>query len=115
MNMVINDILGISEIMHLIAVEAGTKSQAQLARLMDMTPQSLNNYLSGRNTGLPFVGIFKFAQKTKKPVEFYLTGTNPFDDNELIDKIRYMEQSLTQMEEERDRLYQAISSKFQPT
>ena len=115
MEMVANDILSITEIMKLIAIEAGTKSQASLARLMDMTPQSLNNYVSGRNTGIPFMGVFRFAQKQKKPVEYFLTGSNPFDDNELIDKIRNMETTLDQMEQERDRLYQAISSKFQPT
>jgi transcriptional regulator with XRE-family HTH domain len=106
------DFLTISDVVELIGQDANTTNQAEKARLMGITPQSLNNYLSGRNKGLPYEAIFRFAQKTGKPMEYYLTGKNIYNKSELMKELTELKIKLSSVEDERDRLFQVVSGNF---
>ena len=99
-----------SEIVEIISSDAGANT-SEIAKQMGMSPQALNNSMN-RNSALSSIALFKIAQKTGKPMEYFLTGDksllSDFKDKE-IEKLKMKLEFLT---EERDRLLEAISGNF---
>lgn len=117
-NHITAELLNINEIVALISDDAKTTGNlAETARRMDMSPSALSNAVS--RGSIPFRGVYNFCKYEKKPMEYYLTGFDPFDQDEF--HIRISEMTLEQdrlkreldfVKEERDRLLLAISGQL---
>ena len=61
------------------------KNTAELARRMGMQPSALQNALS--RGSIPFRGVFNYCKTETKPMEYFLTGYDPFDQEEFNRRI----------------------------
>ncbi len=112
------DLLTVKDIVSLLAEDAKTgKNTAELARRMGMQPSALQNALS--RGSIPFRGVFNYCKTETKPMEYFLTGYDPFDQEEFNRRIIKMqlekeklEHELEMIKAERDRLLSVISGEF---
>ena len=112
------NLLEVQEMINLIAETAKTTGNlAETARRMDMSPSALSNAVS--RGSVPFKGVYNFCRYENKPMEYYLTGFDPFDQEEFHRRITEMKleqdrlkRELDFVKEERDRLLLAISGQL---
>ena len=111
-------LLPINDMVELIAQDARTiNNNSETARRMGLTPSGLTNAIA-RGT-VPFKGIYNFCKDEGKPMEYYLTGTDPFNHDQFEEIIKKMmddkvklKMELDFVKEERDRLLSLISNRL---
>lgn len=112
------ELLPIENMVELIAEDARTiNNNSETARRMGLTPSGLTNAIA-RGT-VPFKGIYNFCKDEGKPMEYYLTGSDPFNHDQFEEIIKKMmedkvklKMELEFVKEERDRLLLAISGQL---